>query len=382
MGNTSYDLEEYYRTDPGQRANNAIEQEQLTLSLKQQVTPQDSVYGMALGYNGTGGDLRQYYSQSEADLGLHTRETEAPLLVLGYHHDWGTGSHSLFLAGRLQDTYHVNDPESQFNIVGIHSGPPVIATNDAAVQNYQSKLVIYTTEFQQFWQGDHSCIIGGLRFQDGSFKTQNRLLTFDFDDFTTSDNEPPVENSNDRFERIATYGYYLWQPLDSLQLSTGLAYDWITFPKDFRSSPIDGGQQTEDQVSPKAGILWRPFPKTVLRAAYTTSLSGASLEQSFQLEPSQVAGFNQLFRSLIPESVSGENAGARFQTWGVSLEQELETGTYLGITGQVLISKINRQAGIFTVIRNNTIPMDAAVSSTPEHLDYVERDLNATVDQL
>jgi len=384
MGDSSYDLEEYYRTDPGQRANNFIEQKQITLSLKQQITPQDSVYGMALGYNATGGDLRQYYWQSNADIGLHTRETQAPLLVLGYHHDWGTGSHSLFLIGRLQDTYQVDDPEAQFHIVGINAGPPAIVTSDQAVQNYQSDLVIYTTEFQQLWQGDHCSIIGGLRFQDGSFKTQNslNLVSRDFDYFSMSDGEPLPEDSNDRFRRIATYGYYLWQALDSLQLSAGLSYDWITFPKDFRSSPIDGGQQTEDQVSPKAGLIWKPFPKTVLRAAYTTSLSGASLEQSFQLEPSQVAGFNQLFRSLIPESVSGENAGARFETWGVSLEQELETGTYLGISGQILTSRINRQAGIFTYDENTIIPPDAAASSTPENLDYTERDLDATVNQL
>jgi len=39
--------------------------------------------------------------------------------------------------------------------------------------------------------------------------------------------------------------------------------------------------------------------------ASTRSFSGASLDQSYQLEPSQVAGFVQSYRSIIPESIAG-----------------------------------------------------------------------------
>src|SRR5207247_8224398 len=47
FGNFSYDMEAFYRFDPGQRVNNDVEQRRLSLALKQQLTPQDSVYMQA-----------------------------------------------------------------------------------------------------------------------------------------------------------------------------------------------------------------------------------------------------------------------------------------------------------------------------------------------
>jgi outer membrane receptor protein involved in Fe transport len=175
---------------------------------------------------------------------------------------------------------------------------------------------------------------------------------------------------------LSAYGYYLWQVLESLQLTAGLSYDWLEYPQNFRSSPISGGQQTEGHVSPKGGFIWKPLKNTVVRAAYTQSLGGASLEQSYQLEPSQVAGFNQLFRSVMPESVTGESAGARFETWNVALEQKFSTGTYFGFTAQQLNSTVSRQTGII-VVGPATYP-----STTTENLNYTENRLLVTLDQL
>src|SRR5438045_4475754 len=102
-------------------------------------------------------------------------------------------------------------------------------------------------------------------------------------------------------------------------------------------------------MSSKYGIIWTSFATTTFRAAYTRSLSGASFDQSLQLEPSQVAGFLQSFRSIIPESVGGAEAGARFETYGVSLEQKFPTGTYMGLSGEILNSKVRRSFGVFEV---------------------------------
>src|SRR5205823_9148886 len=127
-------------------------------------------------------------------------------------------------------------------------------------------------------------------------------------------------------------------------------------------------------------VIWTPGKNTVLRAAYTQSLSGASLDQSFQLEPTQVAGFNQAFRSIIPEAVSAANAGARFQTYGVSLEQKLHRRTYLALSGEVLNSKVARTLGSF-VTDLNTFTVGTP-SGAPERLDYQEKSLLFTADQL
>ena len=173
-GNFSYDLEGIYRSDPGQRVNHDIEQQQLSLAVKQRLTPEDTLFGLVTYYQGDGGDLFQYYDPAAANKRLRTHEQQAPLLSIGYHHEWGPGSHTLFLFSRLQDTYKVNNPEATPLILGESGG--VIGGVDPsfkAGQQYQSDLVIYSAEAQQVWQSGPSQLIAGLRYQHGDFSTHN-----------------------------------------------------------------------------------------------------------------------------------------------------------------------------------------------------------------
>src|SRR5204863_3821194 len=107
------------------------------------------------------------------------------------------------------------------------------------------------------------------------------------------------------FQRLSFYAYNYWQILPPLQLIGGVAYDWIRFPQNFRAAPVSAQETETDGLSPKAGFIWRPSRTATVRFAYTRSLAGASTDQTFLLEPSQVAGINQSFRSIIPESISG-----------------------------------------------------------------------------
>jgi outer membrane receptor protein involved in Fe transport len=182
------------------------------------------------------------------------------------------------------------------------------------------------------------------------------------------------------FKRISFYGYHQWQIFEPLQLIGGVTYDHITYPENFRSAPISGNETTADQVSPKAGFIWTPLDKTTVRFAYTRSLAGASVDQSYQLEPSQVAGFVQSFRSIIPESIAGDNAGAKFETYDLSLEQKFSTGTYLGISGEILNSTVNRVDGVFNYYPNEFD--DPIPAGLRENLDYQEKSLLVTVNQL
>jgi outer membrane receptor protein involved in Fe transport len=153
----------------------------------------------------------------------------------------------------------------------------------------------------------------------------------------------------------------------------------MRYPENFNSAPISNGEKTTDQVSPKAGFIWTPADKSVVRFAYTRSLSGANIDQTFSLEPSQVAGFNQSYRSILPESVSGAQVGAQLQTFNLGLEQRFGSNTYVGLSGQILQSKVNRTFGVFDFTGATAF---AVPSGTPEHLDFVERDLLFTVNQL
>jgi len=110
FANSAYAFEASYRSDPGQPPNNDFEETELRLQFKQQITPQDALYLRAIYYDAAGGDLFQYFYQSNASPVFRYKETQEPMLFVGYHHEWGPGAHTLFLAGRFDDTLVVTDP--------------------------------------------------------------------------------------------------------------------------------------------------------------------------------------------------------------------------------------------------------------------------------
>ena len=155
-----------------------------------------------------------------------------------------------------------------------------------------------------------------------------------------------------------------------------MSYDYLLFPANYRLAPVLSGEDDREQWSPKAGLVWKATPSTTFRGAYTRSLGGVSLEQSFQLEPSQVAGINQAWRSLIPESAVGSQAGARLETGAVEWDQRFPTETYLAVRGETGRSEVHRQVGVLDQT------FFATASSTPEHLDFRESTLSVTLNQL
>jgi hypothetical protein len=110
-------------------------------------------------------------------------------------------------------------------------------------------------------------------------------------------------------------------------------------------------------------------------------VGGASIDQSFLLEPSQVAGIDQSFRSIVPESIGGSQSGATFETFGLSVERVFPTRTYLTASGQILNSSETRSLGSFdyTGLSANGY---AEPSTTPNPLRYSERTLAIALNQL
>ena len=251
-------------------------------------------------------------------------------------------------------------------------------------EQFENRLTIYSGELQQIWEQPAHTTIIGTRIQYGHYDTANQQDTpstlgsiFPFPPDRAAD-----QDITSLFRRISFYGYHQWQIFEPLQLIGGLAYDRITFPENSRSAPVSGNDRTEDQISPKAGMIWTPLRDTAVRFAYTRSLAGASLDQSHQIEPSQVAGFIQNYRSVIPESIAGANAGAGFETFDLSLEQKFRTGTYLAISGQILNSTVNRIAGAFDYNPFSPALPNPAPSGMRENLDYQEKSLQFTANQL
>lgn len=380
FGNFSYDFEALYRSDPGQWVNNDIEQRQLSLILRQQLTPQDSVYFNIQQYDASFGDLQQFYNPDATDPAVRAREKQNPNIGLGYNHEWAPGIYTLFYAARLNDTTSFTNAAQEDQALLAFEVPAIVSLQDVNMdQDYVNRLNIYSAELQQIWeQSSHTTVAGG-RAQYGDFETYNLQdspsLPFPF---ATPATEQEIHSL---FKRFSAYGYHQWQIFDPLELIGGLTYDYLAFPENFRIAPVSGNERVEQQFSPKAGLVWTPLKGSTVRFAYTRSLTGASVDQSYQIEPSQVAGFIQNYRSIIPESIAGANAGARFSTYDLSLEQKFPTETYLTLSGEVLDSTVERVDGLF-IYSPPAPPGSAVTSGIGENLNYQEETLQFTANQL
>ena len=395
FGNSAYALDLTYRNDNGQQPNNELEQLTVSVKFKQQLTPKDSVYFQGIYYDAAFGDTAQHHDPSaSANRDFSGTENQEPILIAGYHHEWQPGVHTLVLASRMHDELVVTDDTSQ--ILALFSSPVdgsvqlINKDNATSALDYRSEFEAYSAEAMQIWELEKNTLIFGGRFQTGEFESKSDLgasSQFRIGDATNSSlvrfSAPAssVSETTD-FERFSLYAYDHWQPIDSLVFTAGLTYDSLTYPNNHRTAPISAGDDSTDLISPKIGVTWEPVENTVIRAAYARSLGGVSFDQSFRLEPIQVAGFTQTYRSLISESLVGSITAPEFDTYGVAWDQKWDSGTYLTIAGELLQSDVNNQVGYYS--GENAFPPNLQPSTvgTPLDLEYEEKNLYVILNQL
>ena len=369
-GNTGFAFDEYYRSENGFRPNNDLQDFSFTAKIKQQLTPQDSVLFETVYDNFRSGDVRQYYAQSMASPTLRVTEVQDPNIYLGYHHEWAPGIDTLILAGRLQDTLTQNDPNSIALITTKNAGGQIVSVSQRpAVLDYSSALTAYSAEVQQVFQSDSQTLIAGARYQTGDLNDQSFL----------QHQIPVSQNFNPSLTRISGYGYYSYRVVDPLLLTAGLSYDRLTYPQNDEIPPITSNETTRDQVSPKAGFRWTPLTNTTFRGAWTRSLGGVFYDSSVRLEPTEIAGFNQAFRSIVPESVTGLVPGSRFETFDLALDQKFPTRTYVSIVAELLRSQGSRTVGTLDAFGPLLLDIPSGVV---ENLRYQDKSVSITVDQL
>jgi hypothetical protein len=385
FGNFSYALSAYYNSDNGQRPNNELEQTELSAQVKYQVTSKDSVYLRAILGEAEGGDLVPRYHPTNANRSFQFEETQEPLLLAGYHREWQPGVHSLVLGGWFKDEQRVRNLEQNTLLMGFDPNNVMNAVIPITIQQrYRNDVEFFSLEAQQLWQAERTTFIAGGRFQSGNLDTRNEYtnavvpLSPPFDQIISDAISNGTQTVHTDFTRWSVYGYGHWRPVDSLQLVVGLSYDALRFPANFRFAPLSSDELEDEQLSPKAGFIWTPLKRTTVRAAYSKSLGGVGFEQSFRLEPTQVAGFNQAFRSLAPESITGANVDEPFETFNLSLEQRFGSGTFVSVRGELLQSRFDRQIGVY----DQDSSIQITQGQTEQRLDYQEGSVTATFNQL
>ena len=382
IGGMGYSLDADYISIRGGKFSIQEENRIISATFKQDFDPRNSLYVHVRRSDASGGDVLSSFNPAQATTGFHFTEEQAPILIAGFHHEWTPESHSLLLFGWLTDDFRFADPNQ--GTLAIARDGVIDATADFTMHGaYTNSLNLFSLEAQHIYQNYRHRLVLGARVQWGEFNTRSVLTNVPFvlrPPFTDNrGKEVPLDwTERTRFSRYTGYAYYQWSPLEMLKPEVGLTYDVLQEPVNFRYPPLTDRQETIARFSPKAGLLWQLSANANMRLAYTRSLGGATFDQSFQLEPSQVAGINQLYRSLIPDEVAGANSGARFETAGFLFDYHSPSDTYIGLSGDLLNSTVKRTRGAFQ-FKNGFGPFN---EQTPERLDYSEQRLQLSVRQL
>jgi tetratricopeptide (TPR) repeat protein len=384
----AYAVDAYYRTQNGFRPNEDSESRTLLASLKLQLAPDDEIYFEIRQHEFESGDLLQYEDPSRARTRLRVRERQEPIVALGYQHRWSDSWRTLFLFSRLDDTLNVSDTAAPQVLVRRNQDGRLISLSDkfGADLHYRGDLEIYSFELQQLWRTDRARASGavGIRHQFGEFPTSEWLANPSggpiFSDRPIYPSPISERSFDPCFARTSWYSYNTFEAApDRLWLTAGLTLDWLEFPENHRFVPVSPGEDRTQSVNPKAGIIVRLDDRTALHAAYTRWLGGVSFDQSFSIEPAQVAGFTQNYRDVFPTSSLGSIAAPQQELIGVLIDRRFPTRTYVGVQWQLLTGDADQLTGVFDV------PL-APAPITPGRLsyghEYREHTVALNVDQL
>jgi Tfp pilus assembly protein PilF len=376
--NTAYAVETYYRSEHGQSPNSDLLTLTTSAKVKQQLTPADSIYVEAAYSTVDAGDISQYYNPAGTVNGYRYREHQEPLVLAGYHHEWQPGHHSLFLFARLHDRANSYTPSIIERMIRRNAADTITGVTPVGMeQRWEDELNGYSFDYQHVFQTErHNTLLGG-RYQFAELDSQSQLVASPPASLLL-----PVTASAYRpdFKRGDLYAYHYWNIVDPLTIVGGVSFQYLQSPNNPWYPPVADGEEIHRHIAPRAGFLWQPFKTTLVRGAFSQNMSGMSMDQSFQLEPANVAGFNNASRSIIPTSISGMIPGAKSDSFGLAAEQKLPTQTYLGVAAEYQRVHASQYLGVFQ--RTPVTTPDYYPATLGRELEYRERSVSAYVHQL
>jgi len=382
LGKTAWSLDLDYQHNNGIRPNNELDRIEWYTTIKQQLTPQDSVMLLTKYQDYHSGDNFQYYDPTNARPHFTFDEFQTPIVFGGYHREWRPGIHTLLLAGRLENNQRFSDRAAEQTLLFRH---PLLGLFTSDTVNldvtHRSKFEAFSVEAEQLFDNEWQTMVVGARLQEGDFDTRSTMTNPSA--FTNEFPDPAADvRAVEDFQRVSAYVYETWKLPARLRLTAGLTYEHLRFPENFRSPPIQPGEATRERLNPKAAVVWEASPEVTFRGVYARSLGGVSLDESYRLEPTQLGGFSQTFRTLIPESLVGSVAAPDHEICSAALDLKFKTGTYIGLQGELLRSEVRERAGVFDFLLATNPPPRILPANVGRNLNYEERAFTVTLNQL
>ncbi|MBM3848258.1 MAG: TonB-dependent receptor [Verrucomicrobia bacterium] len=331
MSRISYSLDVSYLDRAGNRANHDLQVLGTAAAVKTRVGEKDALYLQFIRSEQESGDVRQLYDPATSNSGLRIESDQPVDLIAGWTREWSEESRILAVFGRLDATQRTVDPNANVLTVFEANGvPTAVAPAGFGSRRFQSfldeRFLVWSGEVQQLWENESHSVVAGLRHQQGDFESDSQLTKFPGQLVTYPSGLVSVSPG---MSRTTGYLYENWTLHPSLKLLGGIAYDVLTHPENTQLPPLQEHEWRRRLFSPKAGVVWTPDENWMFRGAYSRSMSGLSFDNSLRLEPVHFAGFVQVYRSLIPESIAGGVAGAQFDLWNLDIQYSPRTGTWL-----------------------------------------------------
>jgi tetratricopeptide (TPR) repeat protein len=264
----------YYRTD-GFRDNNDLRRSIWNAFGQVSVTPDTSVQFEYLHSDFKSGDLLVRFDPDNFSPTFRQKELTS-FVRGGLRHTFAPGSDLIASVIRHWGEFTT-------------SQPPFI-TIESDLDGWQGEL-------QHLWRRDRLSLVTGIGY--------SRVEATDT--ITVFDASPTRED--ERVHQGNAYAYADWALHRTFTLTTGASLDVTR-----------GGIENHTLVNPKLGLAWRPAPTTLLRAAAFRTLK-RELLSSQTIEPTQVAGFNQLF---------DDAEGTVAWRYGVGVDQTLARTLFAG----------------------------------------------------
>lgn len=385
FGRSAYAIDLDFQHNNGVRPNNDLDRTEVYVQFKQQLTDRDTALLIAKFQDYSSGDNFQYLDASDATDGFHANyrfdEQQDPIVVSIWRHDWSPGINTMVLVGRLENHQIFTD----LTPLEIHSTPLLFRPPFNIF--YESEFESFFGELNQIIRAPLHTFIGGIRIQSGSLNTSDRIIGNRFlaESFGDTSGQGIFHNLmiEEPFSRSAGYAYHTWEPFNQFFITGGIAVDNLQSPRNFRHVPIGPGHVSKTQVLPKGALVWEATDALTLRSMYAQSLGGVTFDEGFRLEPAQLAGFSQAYRTVIPESAGavGSVSGHELELFSGAIDLKWPSRTYLGAQTALIRSEIDRTIGYFFLGPPGSQPQGRALQ-TDEKLEYQEVTVQASADQL
>ncbi|MBA3570905.1 MAG: TonB-dependent receptor, partial [Pyrinomonadaceae bacterium] len=286
---TSFSVGGFHFTTDGFRENADQRDEIANVFIQRELSPQTSIQAEYRYRESEHGDLQQRFFPEDFFPGL-TDELESNSIRLG-------GRHAFSPDSVLLGSFIYKDEDERFR------------TDDfpepGGFQDAKFLEAAFSVELQHLFHSRYLNLQTGAGYFGSDRKDD---VTFGFP------GPDPIEAqsvTDKDLQHINAYAYAYVNLLKNVSATLGLSFDSLSGDED-----ID-----KDQVNPKFGVTWTPFAGTTLRAALFRALKRRLINDQ-TLEPTQVAGFNQLFDD--PD---------RTEAWryGGAIDQKLTSSLFGGV---------------------------------------------------